>query len=333
MRSADNGKLTAVLCLLATMVGWGCIPAFLRHFTGYLDAWTVNALRYSVGALFWLPFVVVLHSRRQWAAAVPPGRSVWRDALLPASVNIVGQVGYAVTPYFIPASSLGFVLRLSFAFTVLFGFLFLAEERRLARQPAFWLGVAVSLGGLGLMFLHTLRVGSSRELIGMTICAATTVGWGAYAVSVRIRMAPYPIRLSFGVISLYSAAVLLLLVVAAPNVPVHPIADIGPADGLLWRAHALGRLDARLWCYLIGTAFVGIAMGHVLYYRGIRRLGPVVASGVLLGTPFVTLLAAWLALDERMTALELAGGLAVVLGGACLVRAKARLERPTTHPA
>ena len=327
MPRADHGTLTAIGCLLATMVGWGCIPVFLRHFTGYLDAWTVNALRYSVGALFWLPFVVVLHRRRAWAAAVPPGRSVWRDALLPTSVNVLGQVGYAVSPYFIPASSLGFVLRLSFAFTVLFGFLFLAEERRLARQPAFWLGVAVSLGGLAVMFLDKLRAGSAREVLGIVICAATTVGWGAYAVSVRICMAPYPIRLSFGVISLYTAAVLLLLVVVAPNVPAHPLADLAPADGLLWRTRALGRLGPRLWCYLVGTAFVGIAMGHVLYYRGIRRLGPVVASGVLLGTPFVTLLVAWLALDERMAALELAGGLAVVLGGACLIRARARLER------
>ena len=98
-------------------------------------------------------------------------------------------------------------------------------------------------------------------------------------------------------------------------------------DPLAHDVVALARLDARLWGFLVGTAFVGIAMGHVLYYRGIHRLGPVVASGVLLGTPFITMTGAWLGLGERMTTLELIGGLGVVAGGAFLVWAKSQIER------
>ena len=105
------------------------------------------------------------------------------------------------------------------------------------------------------------------------------------------------------------------------------MAGCGPHNGVLWRLGPLGALEPRLWCYLVGTGFVGIAMGHVLYHRGIHRLGPIVASGVLLATPFVTLLGAWVVLKEQPTALGLSGGLAVVAGGACLVWAKARLER------
>ncbi len=309
MQRTDNGKAAALACLLTTMVGWGCIPIALRYFTGWLDAWTVNGVRYAVGALFWLPFVVWYHRGRGRPASLPGVRSVWRAALLPSAVNIVGQVGYAVSPYFIPAPTIGFVLRLSFLFTVLFGFLFLAEERRLGRRFAFWLGVSVSLLGLTLMFVDKLRVGTPREVVGVVICAATTVGWGAYAVSVRVRMAPYPIRLSFGVISLYTSSVLVVLML------------------VLGRWERLGGLGPSLWAMLVGSGFVGIAMGHVLYYRGIHRLGPIVASGALLATPFVTLLGSWLLLRERMDPVELFGGMAVVLGGALLVLAKTQVER------
>jgi len=308
MNRSDDGRLPAIACLLATMLGWGCIPIFLRYFTSYLDAWTVNGVRYTVAALFWLPFVIWFHRRRDWRAAVPEGRSVWRDALLPACVNVVGQAGYAVSPYFISAPTIGFVLRLSFLFTVVFGFVFLAEERLLAGRGAFWCGVVTSAAGLTLMFVDKARVGTPREVVGVIICAATTMGWGAYAVSVRVRMAPYPIRLSFGVISLYSASILVTLML------------------VLGKWQRLGGLEPKLWGFLAGTAMVGIAMGHVLYYRGIHRLGPVVASGVLLGTPFITMLGAWLALGERITPLALIGGLAVVAGGGFLVWARAQIE-------
>ena len=315
MPRSDNGKLTALLCLLATMLGWGCIPVVLRYMTGYLDAWTVNGVRYAVGALFWLPFVILFHRRRGRVAAAPAGRSVWRDALLPSVVNVVGQVGYAVSPYFIPAPTIGFVLRLSFLFTVAFGFVFLAEERLLARRGAFWCGVTASAIGLAMMFLAKLQVGSRRELIGIAICAATTAGWGAYAVSVRVRMAPYPIRLSFGVISIYTSAVLIVLML------------------LFGRWERLGELGPGVWGGLVGSGLVGVAMGHVLYYRGIHRLGPVVASGVLLGTPFVTFVGAWLMLGEQMGLVELVGGLSVVGGGALLVLAKTQIERASSRGA
>jgi len=160
-----------------------------------------------------------------------------------------------------------------------------------------------------MMFVDKARMGTPREVVGVIICAATTMGWGAYAVSVRVRMAPYPIRLSFGVISIYSASALVALML------------------VLGKWQRLGGLEPKLWGLLAGTAMVGIAMGHVLYYRGIHRLGPVVASGVLLGTPFITMLGAWLALGERMTPLALLGGLGVVAGGGFLVWAKAQIER------
>jgi len=348
---ARNGKFAAVLCLIAAMFGFGVIPVFLRDFAEVLDPWTVNGIRYSVGALFWLPFVLLLERQPnaprsgnttieqpgdcavalEESVSVPgdnPGEplpgpltarktrknNVWRDALVPSVVNIVGQVGFGVSPYLVLASTLGFVTRLSFLFTIVLGFAFLTEERLLARKQLFWLGATVSIAGLVFMFLEKLREGSKESLLGLAIIVATALAWGGYSVSVRQCVARYPVRQSFGVISIYTSAALVLLML------------------LLGRVESLATISPRLWAMLMLSALLGIAFGHVLYYRGIHRLGPVVSSGIMLATPFVTYLAAAVFLGERLSRLELAGGLLVVLGGALLVAARSQVERDLSRP-
>jgi len=306
-QQGDADRSIAVLCLVAALVGFGVIPIFLRSLTRHLDAWTVNAVRYSTAALFWLPFVVMLERKRK-AAASPPRRSVWRDALVPSAVNLGGQVGWALCPYFVEASTIGFVIRMSFLFTILFGFLLIPAERLLAGNRYFLLGAGVCVLGVGMMFLAKLRTEGRSSLPGMGILLGTAVFWGAYAVSIRRYMRGYSLRLSFGVISLYTAAALVVLML------------------LLGDYAALGGAGGRVWLLLIASGFIGIAFSHVLYYRGIHRLGPVVSSGILMATPFVTLTGAFLILKETMTPIQWLGGLSVVAGGVLLVKAKAQIE-------
>lgn len=340
MRYPQEGKWSAVAALVAAMIGFGAIPIFLRHFADTLDPWTVNGIRYSVGAIFWLPFLLLLQRRPEASrnatadvdsqaaleetVSVPgdnpgeplPGpasseigaRGVWRDAVVPSVVNILGQVGFGVSPYFVLASTLGFVTRLSFLFTIMFGFAFLAEERLLARRTLFWWGTGASIIGVTLMFLEKLLEGGRESLLGLGLIVGTAVFWGAYSVSVRRYMARYPVRQSFGVISLYTSGALVLLML------------------LFGRVESIASIDGVLWLNLMGSALVGIAFGHVLYYRGIHRLGPVVSSGIMLATPFVTYLGAAVFLGERLHGMELGGGLLVVLGGALLVWARAQVE-------
>jgi drug/metabolite transporter (DMT)-like permease len=307
MQKAGEGRLAAVLCMLAATLGFGIIPIFLKHFAQSLDAWTVNGVRYSVGALFWLPFLLFLDRQPNRMRPLAPRRNVWRDAVVPSIVNAVGQAAFGVSPYFVSASTMGFVLRLSFLFTIVFGFAVIAEERLLTRKPAFWVGTALSLAGVLAMFVEEIQ-GGIGSIAGLAIIVVTAVAWGAYSVTVRYYMADYSARQSFGVISLYTSAALVILMLLFGNVG------------------SLAGISLGLWGNLMLSALIGIAFGHVLYYRGIHRLGPVVASGMSLMTPFVTYLAAVVLLGERLNGLEWLGGVFVVGGGGLLVLARAQIE-------
>jgi drug/metabolite transporter (DMT)-like permease len=313
MRNTEGGKVAAVACMLGAMLGFGIIPIFLKHFAQFLDPWTVNGVRYSAGALFWLPFLLVLDRKSNTATVAGPKRSVWRDAIVPSAVNVIGQAAFGVSPYFVPASTMGFVLRLSFLFTIMFGFAVIAEERLLTHRPAFWVGTALSLAGVLAMFVDELR-GGVGSVAGLVIIVVTAVAWGAYSVAVRHYMARYSARESFGVISLYSSAALVVLML------------------LFGHVGSLAQISAGLWGGLMLSALIGIAFGHVLYYRGIHELGPVVASGMSLGTPFVTYLAAAILLGERLSGLEWLGGILVVVGGGLLVLARAQIESRISRP-
>ena len=304
----------ALGCTLLAAVCFGGIPAFLRHLRLYLDPWTVNAVRYSTAALFWLPFVLVM-SRRGKAAHPAGKRSIWVAALVPTAFNLAGQVGWAWCPYYAKAATVGFGVRASFLFTIVFGLLIIPAERVLARRPLFIFGAVASLGGILLMYLQALAAGvevaetaaADGGAVGMAIILGTAVFWGGYSVAVRHCLAGYPLRLAFGVICLYTAACLIALMLL--------FGDYG----------RLAELPVAQWGMMLFSAMSGIAFGHVLLYRGIHGLGPVTTSGITMVYPFVTFAVAAVFLGESLTGVQWLGGLAIVAGGLMLVKAKAQV--------
>jgi len=310
----DRTILVPVLCAIGATLCFGGVPPVLRHLSLYLDPWTVNATRYSTAALFWLPYVVLTSRRLGRGGAGRFARNIWVAALIPTAWNILGQIGWAVCPYYAEASTIGFVIRSSFLFTVLMGLAFIPVERLLLRRPIFYVGAALGVGGVTAIFLQKLLAPADQQTgaTGVVLIVVTAVFWGGYAVSVRRCLAGYPLRLAFGVICLYTSTALVLVAVAA---------------GLLGKTRPLSALPGREWAWMLGSAMLGIALGHILLYRAIHGIGPLVTNGIALIQPFVTFAAAAAALGETMGASQLAGGLAVVAGGYCLVRARGEVDR------
>lgn len=307
--SAKHPLLPALSALGASILFWSCVPLLLRHFTHLMDAWTVNGLRYGFAALFWLPYV--LRHRRE----VPAGRNIWKDAIPPAAVHVVGQMLFGLTPYFNDATVMNFVSRSSFLFVTLFGFAMLPDERPLSRRPLFWVGLAGTTAGLAAMYMGGIGT-SSTSAGGMGLLIVTAAFWGLYSVLVRRCMSGYSVRLSFGVISLYAAPGLLALMFGVGH----------------WQA-AL-HVGLLVWVLVWLSAIAGIALGHVLFYRAIHALGPIASEGGLLLIPFVTAILAFAILGERLTALQWVGGFVVVLGCLALLGAKAQLAlRDEAHVA
>ena len=321
MKPSEKESTMATACVAFSIFTYGSVPIFLRFFKDYLDSWTVNAVRYAVSAIILLPFVLILLNRSgpknpaggDGNGGVIPAGNIWRAALIPSVINIVGQVLWAVSPYFnVQAAAMGFTTKSSFLFTVLFGFLLIPKERLLAKRPMFLAGAAVCLCGLAIMFLQKMLGEGGSSLAGMGILVVTAVFWGAYAVSIRLCLGGFPLRLSYGVVSIYTAAGLSAMMFA--------FGDYRALGGL-------GDKTVNMLLLMAASAVIGMIFSHMLYYRGIHGLGPVISNGILMATPFVTYVGAWLVLGEQMAWTQVLGGVVIVVGGIMLVLSKARIEK------
>lgn len=304
MRATDGApplapRTGAITALFVVILCWSSVPLFLRYFTAHLDAWAANGMRYGLAAVLLSPWL--------FRIPMPAGRSIWRDAFGPALINAVGQVGWALTPYYIPAGVMGFGIRSAFFFTLLVGLWLLPDERRIIKSPLFWIGAGACIAGIVALFWNSMALAHLPPR-GLVLLFATAAVWGLYGVSVRRTMRGYTPQHSFAVICLYTAIILIALM---------------PIGGPFGRVCAV---PLRPLILLAVSAVVGIAVAHVLMYRVLQRFGALVQSGGEFMTPFLTYCGAALLFGERLAAGQWLGGLTVIGGSLLMIRARLNLN-------
>lgn len=257
-----DGRATAAI--LTTLVCWSSVPVFLRYFTQHLDAWTANGVRYPLSALVMAPFLL---------AAIRGGRlepGIWSRALWPVFFNTVGQVLWAITPYFLDATRFGFLIRVSVIWAMMITLIFFPAERPLLASQRFWIGFVLAvIGFVGV----TLAGGSAAGVAagkGVVIIVASSLFFAGYGATVRGRMkGDAPIH-AFAVISLYTSSILFVLMLFLGD----------------WRR--IGALDGGQGVLLVISSLFGIALGHCCYYYALKRLGLLICASLGLIAPFMT---------------------------------------------
>jgi uncharacterized membrane protein/predicted RNA-binding Zn-ribbon protein involved in translation (DUF1610 family) len=136
------------------------------------------------------------------------------------------------------------------------------------------------------------------ELDGFSFALAAGAGYAMYALSVRHWMHGVNPLLAFAAISQYTAAAMLVLMLFFAD-------DYG--------IHALD-MDTRTFGLFLLSSVIGIAIGHVVYYAAIARLGVAVASGVVQTQPIWVGLISWGFLGQVGLTTEqwIGGGVAIV---------------------
>lgn len=290
--------------LLATLGCWCAVPIMVRHLAGYVDHWTNNGWRYGAAALVWLPGVVLAAGRGR----LP--RSAWRAALVPAAANTAAQVAFTSAHSHIDPGLLTFGLRMQLLAVAVGAYLLFPNERAMIRSPRYLAGLALLVTGIGGVLLQGEFPLAGSSGLGVALAVGAGFGYGAYALAVRRFMLPYPPVLAFGVISLYTASALVAMMLA--------FGRNGGADVL--------QLGGRELAYMAVSSMLGIAIGHVLYYASIDRLGVAATTGVLQLQPFVVGGISAVVFGEAMTRLQWGSGAVAVLGAGLVLSAQKRAE-------
>jgi drug/metabolite transporter (DMT)-like permease len=302
-----HGRLdmAATAAALGSLCCWSIGPLFIEYLTAYLDAWTQNAIRYSVGCLFWMPFLVYVKVRGNL------DRRVWTHALIPALAHVAMQCLWARSFYYdIGPGFLTLLLKTNILWVAGFSLIVFEDERPLVRSVRFWLGLGLSVAGVvGVLYFED-GFTSRATLTGVVLGLVTALAWAAYAVAVRVGFREIDSRVGFAVISLYTAVGLSVLALLLGE----------PADLL--------RIGPRPWAGIVFSAITGISLGHTFFYAAVRRIGATIPTLVTLAQPFVVFSFSSLVFHERMRLMQMLFGCVLLVGAAFSVWAQQHLGTP-----
>jgi drug/metabolite transporter (DMT)-like permease len=299
------GRTGALFCL-ASAAAFGAMAVFGK--LAYDDGVTVGTLlpfRFAVAAaVLW---VILAATGRLHAVRTLPRR----DALIALALGALGYSAQAGA-YFaalerLDAGLLGLLLY-TFPAMVTVAAVALGRERFTTRA-----GLALGLACGGIALVLAGAAGGALDGLGVALAVGAAVVYSAY------------ILVSDGVAERLEPLALATLVCtgAAVTLTVGSLV-LGDLD--------LGAVRAGGYGWLAALSLVSTVGAIVLFFAGLRRVGPTAASILSTLEPVVTVVLAALAFGESLGPAQLLGG-ALVLAAAVVLRAPARAPQLVLDPA
>jgi drug/metabolite transporter (DMT)-like permease len=286
----------AEVAVIVMALIWGINYSVVKFGTGLVSPLAYNAVRVCIAA------VALGLIARAWGGP-PPAR---RDVLALLALGILGngiyQIFFAEGIAHTRAGEAALVVGASPALMALIG------RMRGIERVTKWgaTGIVLSILGIGLVVLGRAASGSTVDnsggsLFGDMLVLCGSVCWAIYTVL----LVPYTKRINgWYIVALTMAGGSLVLLVA--GLPAILERDWTTVPWQAWAAILYGSVFALVFAYM-------------LWYRGVKVLGP--TRTALFGNlqPLIALVIAWITLHERPTAWQ-AMGCAAIVGGVLLTR-------------
>jgi drug/metabolite transporter (DMT)-like permease len=281
--------------LLLTVGIWGLNVTVIKLLLQHFQPLELSILRFTAAAAIFFLIVSIREPQMRLA------RQDWGLVAVAAVFGItLNQVFFVYSLKFGTATNLSLLL----ASTPVWAALLVSGSRMETVSLRHWVGIVVSM--LGVAAIVLFRPGGVQlgfNLLGDLFAIGTAITWAVYSVALR----PLVRRNS---VFKVSAWVLLLgtLAVLPLGIPQTNLAQLPAFPSGIWGLYAYSMLGA-------------VVLTNIFWYVGMRRLGP--ARGTLYANvqPFIGVLFAGWFLHERVSPIQLAGGLLVV-GGVLISRSR-----------
>jgi drug/metabolite transporter (DMT)-like permease len=286
----------AELAVIGMALVWGVNYSVIKYGTGVIPPLAYNGVRVTLGAMCLLAIALV------WGGTAPNKRDALTIIALGALGNGVYQIFFAEGISRTRAGEAALVVGASPALMALIGRMRGVE--RVGMRGV--VGIVLSITGVGLVVLGAARGGGARggSLTGDLLVLVGSVCWATYT----ILLIPYTKRLSGWYILAYSMIGGSLVLVIAGG---RAIMSVN------WIA-----LPGATWAAILYSSLGALVFAYMLWYRGVKVLGPTRTSLYGNFQTLIALLVAWITLHETPTTWQAVGALTIV-GGVLLTRAPA----------
>ena len=278
--------LTDMLLVLMAVI-WGVNFSVVKFATTVMSPLAFNSMRVAIAAVVLL--VLGASIQRAW-----PSR---RDTLILIALGVLGNGLYQL--FFIEgmdrtrAGTAALLLAASPAFIAIAGRMRGVE--RITRRG--WGGIALQIVGMACVVIGGAAVpAGGGSLAGNLLILGGALSWAAFTVLLK----PYTHRvhgIQLSAITMVGGAIPLILW-SAPEIM-----------GTGWTA-----LSGSAWGAIMYSGFLALVVAYLIYYHGVRMIGPTRTAMYANLQPLIALIVAWMVLSEAPTVWQVAGAGAIMTG-------------------
>jgi drug/metabolite transporter (DMT)-like permease len=279
-----NTQTRSMLLLLLPMVVWGSAFAVTKGLVELWPPFTLALVRVGIGSLVLLPLAIRRHRRGMHL----PWGTIWFMGLLGVTLY---YLMFNLSMVYVSASQGALVQASIPAMTALVAVVWLRERA----TPLRWLGIALSVAGVLIVFSGNSSAPGQSPLLGNSLMFASVVCWGLYTALAK-RVAGFESLVI--TVCVMGTGTLLLVPFSA-----YEILQAG-----------LRPLPVSGWLGVLYLGSIASGFAYAIYNASLRHLD---ASAVGVYTnliPVVGVLTGILFLGEPMSLRAILGGAIVMLG-------------------
>jgi len=282
-----ESRLATDLLLLLMATIWGINFSVLKYGTRFVSPLAFNGVRIPIAAASQLAIA------RAMRLQPAPRRIVWRLLALGMLGNGVYQVLFILGVVRSRVATAALIIAATPAFVAIIGRLFGTETLK-RRQ---WLGIVLQIAGCSTVVIGSARGAAGQDSpLGALLLLGAALSWAAYSVMLR-RLAADMHVLQLGGYTMLGGA-LLVGAVGAHAVLATP-----------WTTFPVGVFAALFY-----SAMMAMVLAYLLWYRGLRVLGPTRTAVYSNLQPIIAALVAYIAFREIPTLTQGVGAVGVISG-------------------
>jgi drug/metabolite transporter (DMT)-like permease len=230
--------------------------------------------------------------------------AVTRNRAALGGIVLFGLIAVAACQamYFVAASRLpvGIAILLEFTGPVLVVLYQRLILRKHVRRTAF-LGIGLAM--VGLCFVVEIWSGLSLDALGLACGLGAAAGNAAYFLIIdRLTGSADPLAIT--TVGMLVACVVLVPLALPWNAPWHVL-----ADSVALASHAIPG-----WLVALALVLLSTVISYVFGGMAVQRLSATVAAGLAYVEPVSACVVAWVLLGQKLSAIQITGGVVVLLG-------------------
>jgi drug/metabolite transporter (DMT)-like permease len=291
------------------VVCWAAVPTMVKALNRSFPVNLQNAWRYLVSlAVLWPAYFLSADRSRIRADLAEVRRLAGKIALI-ALAQYAFQLSYTFSLTLIYPGLMTLVGQTTAVFGVILAVVFFPDERQLVHDRMFLAGGAFALAGALLVVLGGGSWGHAAFNAGVLSALASALAWALLATLIRRWVPHVPPLLSIS--SVFTVLVPMFLVTYAVANRGFPLPTVPPVE----------------WVLLVASGLIGIGIGQSLFYRAVPVIGVATSTAIGLLIPLLAAAISWLAFGERLSVLQIVGGLLLIAGSWLVIRLRLNRHR------